>query len=144
MKANYEEKNYIVVNLSSDYTSTVTGKVDLPLTFTNISNGNKLTMGSNGVVVGSGVNHVRVAGQIYFYQGTINKRAGVAIIKNDSNHVQTNKNFYIPSNYTQWTITPIIIPVEAGDVIKINYNGTSGDIISANKSGTFLCVEVID
>lgn len=55
-------------------------KVDLKQVMS--SNGNKLTLSNNNVVIGSGVSKIRINGQLALYNG--NGNFGVAIVKNNN------------------------------------------------------------
>lgn len=139
-----DDKNYIVACLNSDYTIQATSELEvLPLTKQNLKVGNKLSINSSGkIVIGAGVNHVKVSGQWYFYTGTIN--ASKNAISRVNNIVFAVDNQYCNAQYQHIGYSETIVSVTEGDTIDLEAQGTANDLVKAYDSGTYLCVEVID
>lgn len=137
------EKNWIATTLTSDYTLPSNSGVILPVNKLIESVGNKLTVNSDGeIVVGYGVNHIKVVGQAYFYQGAVNARKSVYITKNNI-QIATMNN-YANNQYQHFGVSSPIFAVQQGDKIRLAMIGNANDLIKAYSNGTFLSVEVVD
>lgn len=137
--------NFMTVSLSDDC---IIGTDDedtiLPLSNVLISRGTNLSLNSDGcIVIGAGVNHVRVSGNIYLYTGTINNVKTGCIQKNTAYQIVVNTD-KINREYIHIPIPLKIIKVEEGDIISLLFQGKANDLIKSYGHGTFLTVDVID
>lgn len=132
------------VCLNADYTLQSDDTYEkLPLTQELLKLGNGLSVNSNGeIIIGEGVDYIKISGQAYFFTGTLNSMKYLNIRKNGNDQMITN--FYITANYQHITSSEKIIPVEEGDVITMEVKGKAGDLIKSFRSGTFLTVESVD
>lgn len=133
-------KNIMTANAKTAQTLSSTSWTKVPVQQTN-KIGDKLEISNDGIkVLNDG--YVYVSANILFNTGgTSSTRRGVSIYKNDTSI--TYCNIKGDTTYTGASITPLLIPVSANDIIylyAIN-QGASGSVISTND--TYLNVEVI-
>lgn len=138
--------NYLQASMTSDQTlSTVNTNITLNLNSVTRSAGNKLSLNTTNhrVIIGAGVNYVRVSGQMYVYTVGTNGGKNIYIYKNDSIIDRGLAN--MTNNYNTVMVPPTIIPVAQNDYITLraqSQNGTT-TVISRESYTTFLLVEVI-
>ena len=132
-------KSIITANAKTAQTLSTTNWTKVPVQLTN-SVGDKLEISNDGIKVLSD-GYVYVSANILFTSGTTATRRGLSIYKNDTQI--TYCNIKGDTTYTGASITPLLIPVSANDIIylyAIN-QGASGSVISTND--TYLNVEVV-
>lgn len=115
--------------------------------------GTKLSVSSNQVKIGSGVNHIKVSGTLSYNKGSAGYKY-MRITKNfNTSSVDTTTITMQASNEpnagtTQITATEIICNVTEGDLIGMWVYGASGDsarpTLSGNMLQTYMTIEVID
>lgn len=134
--------DFISVYRSSDYKLTATNTyTTIPFNITFQSRGSSLTLQSDGgIKIGAGVNTIAINGQFYFYTGTIGFKA-VQIQKNSQTISRTT--YQNVDQYTMINACRQIANVSEGDIIYLQANGSSNDVIKAYQHSTFMCVEVI-
>lgn len=138
--------NYIVAGMKNPMNSIAAGTLTkLNLDKTINSNGNLLTLDATNheIVIGSGVNNVEIAAQMYIYEINGNGSRNLYIYKNNTSIVRCLH--YYSANYQTMQSATIAIPVTAGDKISLRINSQGGTAkISENETGTKLYVKVID
>lgn len=152
MQDNIEEaielnQNFMVAYMTNDYYVEETKVSEiLPLDKVESSNGDKLTLLSHAIKIGSGVKHIRISGNVYFYTGTVSGIKTGSIFKNDREVINTiiSVSGNTAGGYQHMPIASKVISVSEGDLIKLLVQGTEGDRIRNYPQGTFLCVEVVD
>lgn len=152
MQNNIEEdinftRNFMVTNLSSDYTIQATkAREVMPLNKVEASNGSKLTLSSGSIKIGSGIKHVRVSANAYYYTGTNSGLKTASILRNTTEiaNVNVSASGNTSGGYQHVPVPTKIISVSEGDLIKLAIQGAEGDLIKSYPQGTFLCVEVVD
>ena len=140
-------QNFMVAYMTNDYYIKETRVTEvLPIDKVESSNGDKLTLNSHAIKIGSGVKHVRISGNVYFYTGTVSGLKTGSIFKNDREVINTivNASGNVSGGYQHMPIASKIISVIQGDLIKLMVSGTEEDRIRNYPQGTFLCVEVVD
>jgi len=142
------DKNIISATGTSSATASSTGDFSIPITQAIEQIGDKFTISTNRIYVGSGVSKVLVSGQVYFNLAA--NRGGALnlyIRKNGSSiNGQTNGGYASTSTRNAClSLPPKLISVSQGDYfdwIAYLYNG---DVIRTDSStNTFLTIEVID
>lgn len=141
---NYRTDNkgdFISVYRNSDFTITANNTyTTIPFNATFQSRGSSLTLQSDGgIKIGAGVNAVAITGQWYLYTGTTGQK-GVQIVKGD---IISRKVMQNVPQYSNIDATRQIVNVTEGDVIYLQANGATNDIIKAYQHSTFMVVEVI-
>lgn len=138
---NNHKGDLITTALSSDFTLSANGYSTLPLTQLIYKKGSSLSVNSSGkIVIGAGVSSIGVSGQAYYYTGTTGQKI-VQILKNNGVIIRTQLQ-----NVNQYTmiVTPrMVLNVSEGDVIDMQFSGTSGDIVKDYNFTTYLSVDVI-
>lgn len=104
--------------------------------------GTKLVLDDDGIIIGSGVQYVRVSGNV-MCQGI----TGDAIMSILNNTTTISEGYmYIP-NTTAWksiSLSPQVIPVSEGDVISMKISDSAtGTILISRSTRTYLTVEVV-
>lgn len=108
--------------------------------------GNGLTKKNGKIIIGKGINYIKVSGQLMFEKAQSGNVHEIRIYKNNTSNLLA---VYILSGYingsynTFVTATPIIAPVTEGDNIILYVTGVAGDKISGNTVGTHLTVEAV-
>lgn len=138
--------NYLQASMTSDQTLSTAGtNLTLNLNSVTRSAGNKLTLNTTNhrVIVGAGVNYVRVSGQIYVATVGTNGTKNAYIYQNDVIKCRGLAN--LTTNYNTIVVPPCILPVVENDYITLraqSQNGTT-TVISRESYTTFLLVEVV-
>lgn len=144
------DKAAITIALSADATPSAAntyGRIPLNVKAQGISE--RLTLTDNGVRIGAGIDYVKVSGQTSIQTGNTdgNRHARIQKVKNGTYTsfawVCVNMS---ASKETQMAFTPVIIPVDEGDVICMSFytSNTADKQIagsSANGYRTYLTVE---
>lgn len=143
--------SYLQACLPSDTKITKEGTYEnpviLPFTGTTRSSGSGLSLGSNGVVIGSGVKKVRVSAQMYMWNSTALTQCELdLVLKNaDGTWSRFLRSMKIRSSKYETIVTSqIIIPVSEGQTVQAVYIGKADTTISAYKDSTLLFVEVAE
>lgn len=125
-----KEKSSIKLYLSDNYTYTSKDAKKLSLV-KNTSKGNGLTLSGGGVKIGTGITHVFVSAQIYYYTGSNHPDGKCCLIyKNETvvarTHNRLNVNYFHVNN-------SMIIPVKEGDIISLYaQNDTTNQTVIGN------------
>ena len=136
--------NYISVRPSSSGSRNLsTGYIKIGLGSVVSSNGNKLTLSNDSVVIGAGISKIRVSGQLALWNA--NGTFGVAIVKNDdlvNGNLILSWGEAIANKDTCILTTTAYADVQEGDVISLYLYATTSQ--TANVQNTCrLNVEVI-
>ena len=107
-----------------------------------ISVGNKLTLESNGIKIGSGISKVLISGCIAIQYSSINGEYGATIAKNGTQISSIRVGMYKSgSAVTNMHISPVLIEVEENDILTlVKLGNNSCDI----RSECYLTVEVVE
>lgn len=143
---NYLNNKYLTatVNVSTDIPNT--SWISLPLVIldsqTNVDE-SKLTIENGKVKIGTGINHIRISGGVFF-EGMGNETyvwAGINL-NGDSQVLAIHSGSY----YQSCIFPPRILNVSAGDLIEISANtsNASGVKTRGGSNNTWLLVEILD
>lgn len=112
-----------------------------------IKMGNKLSFSNGKIVIGSGVNYIRISAQVMMsYIPSSLKIMGLAVYITNS-QVYTNYGIRTSSDFLTYNAPGMIFPAKAGDTVSIYvYIEPSGTSVKLRKysQSTFLQVEVIE
>ena len=112
-----------------------------------IKMGNKLSFSNGKIVIGSGVNYIRISAQVMMsYIPSSLRIMGLAVYITNS-QVYTNYGFRTSSDFLTYNAPGMIFPAKAGDTVSIHvYIEPSGTSVKLRKylQSTFLQVEVIE
>lgn len=131
-------------------TQTLPTTWDNPLTISlsepSVYTGN-LTLSNNRIVIGSGINHVRVSANASFTEPTTNGYVILRVVKNTDNVVcdsvmsaLNSSSFY----FFHCGIPATIIEVDQNDVLRLEVLSTCGGTTRADSTEIYLCVEKVD
>ena len=112
-----------------------------------IKMGNKLSFSNGKIVIGSGVNYIRISAQVVMsYIPSSLGIMGLAVYITNS-QVYTNYGIRTSSDFLTYNAPGMIFPVKAGDTVSVHvYIEPSGTSVKLRKysQSTFLQVEVIE
>lgn len=112
-----------------------------------IKMGNKLSFSNGKIVIGSGVNYIRISAQVMMsYIPSSLRIMGLAVYITNS-QVYTNYGIRTSSDFLTYNAPGMIFPVKAGDTVSVHvYIEPSGTSVKLRKysQSTFLQVEVIE
>lgn len=108
--------------------------------------GTKLSLSNGGILIGKGVNHVRVSGQFMLNSMASAGLKYGAIFTNEETARITFTGQYISVNQETIVAMPtVLVPVAEGDILYLKLKGVSGDRFGANGNGQIqLTVEMVD
>lgn len=121
----------------------------IPLDKNALSTSGRLTLSDNSIRIGSNIQHVKASGIVLLKCGNTTGNRHVRIQK-ISNGVTTSYSwacvYGVAASNTEYALTPMIIPVAEGDLIRmVYYTSDSADMIAsgsaANGWQTYLTVE---
>lgn len=143
------QKHIIRADLQSAVTLSSTSIVTLSLSET-IKVGNKFSVSDGKVVIGSGVNHVMVSGNVYFEDNIkIGDSLRAHIFKNEERVAKNWERYSEADNnentggYEDRGIIPTLISVQEGDVISLRGNNSTASTGKIN-TPSYLIVEYVD
>lgn len=112
-----------------------------------IKMGNKLSFSNGKIVIGSGVNYIRISAQVMMsYIPSSLRIMGLAVYITNS-QVYTNYGIRTSSDFLTYNAPGMIFPAKAGDTVSVHiYIEPSGTSVKLRKysQSTFLQVEVIE
>lgn len=134
------EKNIITIGLSENTSSLAVGsKIPFDTTFNSI--GNKLTINSGGIKIGSGVSKVLVSGQIQIQYSSTNQQYSAKAYKNSTEITGAYTSQYKGGTAPiTLTISPTLVNVSKNDVIYLYLTYGSSVI----RPESYLTVEVME
>lgn len=143
---NYLNNKYLTASVTVETNIPSDSWVSLPLVkFNNQTNvdESKLAIENGKVKIGTGINHIRVSGGVFF-QGMGNETyvwAGINL-NGDSQVLAIHSGSY----YQSCIFPPRILNVSAGDLIEISANtsNASGVKTRGGSNNTWLLVEILD
>lgn len=133
--------------------NTVLGAVStysrIPFNKSVLSTSGRLTLSNNSIRIGSGIQHIKVSGQVLVSPGSINGLRHIRIQKvsdGTTSSIAWNTIKVAASTHTIFVQTPIIVSVKEGDLLNmVFYTGDASDSISSgtatNGLQTYLTVE---
>lgn len=146
-----KQKHILKAILATDNT-TITSAQDydsvlVPLGEQYLKFGNKLSLSNGKIVIGSGVNYIRISAQVMMsYIPSSLRLMGLAVYITNS-QVYTNHGIRTSSDFLTYNAPGMIFPAKAGDTVSIHvYIEPSGTSVKLRKysQSTFLQVEVIE
>lgn len=145
------QKDIITIYLDNTITNpTVETYTKVPLTL-KARVGNKLIISNNGILIGSGVHHIKVSAKMEFDTGSVFSSRYIRITKGDIGALDDNTLAWCVQDFKENVASYLVIPeflcsVEEGNLISLFYYMRNGDKISGNSSilRTHLTVEVVD
>lgn len=125
------------------YRLTSNDYIDLPL-IDGVKIGNYLGIKNGKILVGDNVSHIKISGQIYFFEPVTNGIKEI-IVKINQDTLAVTSPHYLNSTYTVCNFPSNIVSVNTGDIITLSIKGAENDKLYANnKAATWITVEVID
>ena len=146
------QKDIITIYLDNTITNPIVETyTKVPLTL-KTSVGNKLTVSNNGILIGSGVHHIKVSAKMEFDTGSVFSSRYIRIIKEgDISTLDDNTLAWCVQDFKENVASYLVIPeflcsVQEGDLISLFYYMRNGDKISGHSTmlRTYLTVEVVD
>ena len=146
-----DKQKHILKAILADDNTTITSSKDydailVPLK-QYIKMGNKLSFSNGKIVIGSGVNYIRISAQVMMsYIPSSLRIMGLAVYITNS-QVYTNYGIRTSSDFLTYNAPGMIFPVKAGDTVSIHvYIEPSETSVKLRKysQSTFLQVEVIE
>ena len=146
-----KQKHILKAILATDNT-TITSSQDydavlVPLGEQYLKFGDKLSLSNGKIVIGSGVNYIRISAQVMMsYIPSSLRLMGLAVYITNS-QVYTNYGIRTSSDFLTYNAPGMIFPAKAGDTVSIHvYIEPSGTSVKLRKysQSTFLQVEVIE
>lgn len=146
-----KQKHILKAILATDNT-TITSSQDydavlVPLGEQYLKFGDKLSLSNGKIVIGSGVNYIRISAQVMMsYIPSSSRIMGLAVYITNS-QVYTNYGIRTSSDFLTYNAPGMIFPAKAGDTVSIHvYIEPSGTSVKLRKysQSTFLQVEVIE
>lgn len=146
-----DKQKHILKAILADDNTTITSSKDydsvlVPLK-QYIKMGNKLSFSNGKIVVGSGVNYIRISAQVMMsYIPSSLRVMGLAVYITNS-QVYTNYGIRTSSDFLTYNAPGMIFPAKAGDTVSVFiYIEPSGTTVKLRKysQSTFLQVEVIE
>lgn len=145
-----KQKHILKAILDTDNT-TITSSKDYDSVLVSLKQyikmGNKLSFSNGKIVVGSGVNYIRISAQVMMsYIPSSLRTMGLAVYITNS-QVYTNYGIRTSSDFLTYNAPGMIFPVKAGDTVSVHvYIEPSGTSVKLRKysQSTFLQVEVIE
>ena len=140
-------KNNITIRGNGDVTLTMKQWAPQIIPFNTVedSNGSLLIYANNKIVVGAGVNHIKLYGLLGLW-GQPNTACEIHVYKNNSAFKTIYHNKVSPSGAESRTLPTLVIPVKEGDTISLWLNtGYAGNYtIMTRASISYLTAEVVD
>ena len=138
--------NYLQASMTSDQTlSTANTNITLNLNSVTRSAGSKLTLNTttHRIIIGAGVNYVRVSGQIYI--ATLGTASGKNVYLYQNETIRCRGIANLTTSYNTIVLPPCILPVAENDYFTMRALSQSGTttVVSRESYTTFLLVEVI-
>ena len=129
-------------NLPTSWDSPLTIALSEPSVYT----GN-LTLSNNRIVIGSGINHVRVSANASFTEPTTNGYVILRVIKNTNTVVCDSVMSALASSsffFFHCGIPATIVEVDQNDELRLEILSTCGGTTRADSTEIYLCVEKVD
>lgn len=145
-----KQKHILKAILDTDNT-TITSSKDYDSVLVSLKQyikmGNKLSFSNGKIVIGSGVNYIRISAQVMMsYIPSSLRTMGLAVYITNS-QVYTNYGIRTSSDFLTYNAPGMIFPAKAGDTVSVFiYIESSGTSVKLRKysQSTFLQVEVIE
>lgn len=121
----------------------------IPFNKSVLSANSRLTLSSNSIRIGAGIQHIKVSGQVLVSPGATNGLRHIRINKvsgSATTSIAWGTLYFTSSHHLAHAMTPIIVSVKEGDLLQmVFYTGNAEDSISsgsaANGYQTYLTVE---
>lgn len=138
--------NFLQASMTSDQTlSTANTDITLNLNSVTRSAGSKLTLNTttHRIIIGAGVNYVRVSGQMYI--ATLGTASGKNVYLYQNESIRCRGIANLTTSYNTIVLPPCILPVAENDYFTLRALSQSGTttVVSRESYTTFLLVEVI-
>lgn len=133
--------------------NSVLGKVNtytkIPFNKSVLSTNDRLTLSSNAIRIGAGIQHIKVNGQVLVSPGSTDGLRHIRIQKvsgSTTTSIAWSTLYFTSSRHLAHVLTPILVSVKEGDLLQmVFYTGNANDSISsgtaANGYQTYLTVE---
>lgn len=135
------EKNIIEVRLTNKFIKTISSSEKIPFNKEHYRIGNKLMLKDNCVVIGKGINYVKISGKYMIDNDPTSSMIKMNIKKNGGDLLESICNS--PKRYSQLLAIPRVIPVQEGDTISLFVSGGEKDSCPPN-SNVCLMVEAVE
>ena len=144
------EKNIITVTTTTEQKLTENAtreKMILNAVYSKVGSKLSLDVKNNEIVIGEGVNTIKVSGQVLFSKASTGYTHDLRIFKTGDVGIAVNMTNSILGG--QYCVSPIITPVvigglKAGDVIYAKIVGAKDDTVAASAPATYITVEVVN
>lgn len=136
--------NIITAGLNSDYATTSTNEEKLTLNKEIIKIGANLSLSSGSVVIGSGINYIKISSQVNLSNGMQSGDRIMALIKKNNNNISVT-NMIVRGLYETMFFSPKLISVSEGDTISVYIRTLtrSGATIPSDGNFTYITVETV-
>lgn len=131
---------YILVTISSS--QTISSNYVINFNSVVDSYGDKLTLQNGKIVIGAGVNKIKVSGTLFVEDFPSQAPYVWGIIRKNSNQITTSING-TNGSFLSTSVSPTIENVQQGDIISFIADGPNGGRLRAGKGNTFMLVEVV-
>lgn len=146
-----DKQKHILKAILADDNTTITSAQDYDAVLVPLKQyikmGNKLSFSNGKIIIGSGVNYIRISAQVMMsYIPSSLRLMGLAVYITNS-QVYTNYGIRTSSDFLTYNAPGMIFPAKAGDTVSIYvYIEPSGTSVKLRKysQSTFLQVEVIE
>jgi len=141
------KSNCIVVSKTTDYTTLSTAEEKLPLDLVSEKTGDKLSLVSNGVLIGAGVSKVKISSNVMFSTIPSGGLGGIHANNIFLNTTKISETGVRPSGtYPSVSNASKMISVSEGDTIflYVRSSGVSGSVVRGGSTYTNLTVEVVE
>lgn len=108
------------------------------------NSGNNLSLKDGKILIGKGINKIRVSGAIFLDLPTSSGYLWAIIKKNSTNVASNLVNVSSDMYYAGASISVNIVNVAEGDLISLIGDSTCGGKNRTGSANTWLCVEVIE
>jgi hypothetical protein len=143
-KSTLFQKNVITAGLESDVTLSSVGAYNLTLNATISKTGDKFSLVNGKIVVGEGISHILIGANFFLAVGTTSGPKNFYITLNGTEVIQIlNSNVSSSANLSS-SASPVLFPVNSGDVIGVSGYGATGDIVRSTTSRMNITVQAID
>ena len=114
---------------------------EIGLSSTTVQLGTGLTRSGNKVVVGAGINYVRVSANVFFSYNSGSSYGWAYLMKNSTLYNNISSISYITNTYGSSAISSILMPVTQGDTIWLQ--NASGNTVKVRGYASWLTVEQV-
>jgi hypothetical protein len=144
---NYDEfltKNAATFGITSNQSFTGTSEHQIVLNKTITQAGTELSLSNGSVVIGNGINYIKISGQGICNTYTTNGLRRIIVRDKNSNIIARSMAYYDQDFNTNITISPVIYPVSSGDTITFSMtNAGATTLYNSGAMDTYFTIEAL-